>query len=301
MMERKNRGVKKRTSVSGSLIIALLVLFSGLPLVYVVSTSLSTSRGLSAGRILPEAITLDQYRSLIINTDFLLWMKNSMIISGTTALLAVFVTSLSAYALSRFPFPGRRNITSGLLIVQLFPNILALVAVYKILQILRLLDTHAGLVLVYLAGAVPFSAWLIKGYFDSIPATCEEAAAVDGAGPFRTFFYITLPMSMPIIVVVFAFNFIAAYSDFLLAAVVLTEPKRYTLALGLRSFLEGDFSTNWPQFCAGALLGALPILLLFLAGSAVFQYSGGLGQKEHRATSGVKETIGSGRQGRLPL
>jgi arabinogalactan oligomer/maltooligosaccharide transport system permease protein len=191
-------------------------------------------------------------------------MKNSVIVSGATALCAVVITSLSAYALSRFPFPGRRGIASTLLIVQLFPGILSLVAIYKILQILRLLDTHAALVLVYLAGAVPFSAWLIKGYFDSVPATREEAAAVDGAGPLRIFFRITLPMSAPIIVVAFAFNFIAAYSDFLLAAVVLTEPKRYTLALGLRSFLEGDFSTNWPQFTAGALLGACPVILLFL-------------------------------------
>lgn len=264
-MTKRGHAARKRTpSVYGTLIIILLVLFSGLPLLFVVSISLSVGQGLSTGSVLPEAITLDQYRGLIAGTDFLLWMKNSVIVSGATALTAVLLTSLSAYALSRFPFPGRRGITSGLLIVQLFPGILTLVAVYKILQILKLLDTHAALVLVYLAGAVPFSAWLIKGYFDSIPATREEAAAVDGAGPLRIFFAITLPMAAPILAVAFAFNFIAAYSDFLLAAVVLTEPKRYTLALGLRSFLEGDFSTNWPQFCAGALLGALPVMTLFL-------------------------------------
>lgn len=264
MTKRGHTERKRAPSVYGTLIIICLVLFSGLPLLFVVSISLSVGQGISTGSILPEAITLDQYRGLIAGTDFLLWMKNSVIVSGATALTAVLLTSLSAYALSRFPFPGRRGITSGLLIVQLFPGILTLVAVYKILQILKLLDTHAALVLVYLAGAVPFSAWLIKGYFDSIPATREEAAAVDGAGPLRIFFAITLPMAAPILAVAFAFNFIAAYSDFLLAAVVLTEPKRYTLALGLRSFLEGDFSTNWPQFCAGALLGALPVMTLFL-------------------------------------
>jgi len=264
-MARKNGTTRIHASAAlGPIFILLLVLFAGLPLLLVVSISLSPGQELYAGKILPDAITLEHYRALITETDFLLWMKNSVIVSGMTALAAVFVTSISAYALSRFPFPGGRAVSSGLLIVQLFPGILSLVAVYKILQILKLLDTHAALVLVYLAGAVPFSAWLIKGYFDSISATREEAAAVDGAGPFRIFFCITLPMGAPIIAVAFAFNFIAAYSDFLLAAVVLTEPKRYTLALGLRSFLEGDFSTNWPQFCAGALLGALPVMLLFI-------------------------------------
>ena len=265
MVKRGHTGRNRASSVSGTLIIILLVVFSGLPLVFVVSLSFSGGQELSTARILPETLTLDHYRELLNGTDFLLWMRNSVIVSGATALMAVLLTSLSAYALSRFPFPGRQGVTSGLLVVQLFPGILTLVAVYKILQVLQLLDTHAALVLVYLAGAVPFSAWLIKGYFDSIPATREEAAAVDGAGPVRIFFLITLPMSAPIIAVAFAFNFIAAYSDFLLAAVILTEPKRYTLALGLRSFLEGDFSTNWPQFCAGALLGACPVMVLFLS------------------------------------
>jgi len=285
MVKRGNMGRKKASSVYGSLIIILLVLFSGLPLLFVVSISVSSGQELSTGSILPKAMTLDHYRELITETDFLLWMKNSVIVSGMTALMAVLLTSLSAYALSRFPFPGRKSITSGLLIVQLFPGILTLVALYKILQILKLLDTHGALVLVYLAGAVPFSAWLVKGYFDSIPATREEAAAVDGAGPLRIFVSITLPMGAPIIVVAFAFNFIAAYSDFLLAAVVLTEPKRYTLALGLRSFLEGDFSTNWPQFCAGALLGACPVMMLFLIMALVGRRAGSTG---YLKGSGVK-------------
>lgn len=244
--------------------IILLSIVSLVPILFVLSVSFSKGGELYAGNIIPSEFTLENYRILFSETDFLTWVKNSVYISGTTALVAVFITSLSAYVLSRYRFRGRETMTSTLLVIQLFPAVMSLVAIYKILQILKILDTHIALILVYLGGAIPFTTWLIKGFFDTVPKSTEEAAILDGAGPLIVYTSIVLPLSVPILVVAFAFNFIAAYSDFLLAAVVLTDSNLYTLALGLRSFLEGDFSTNWPVFSAAALLGGVPVILMFV-------------------------------------
>ncbi|MBN1572316.1 MAG: ABC transporter permease subunit [Deltaproteobacteria bacterium] len=251
-------------SLAGSSFIVLIALFSSIPILFILSVSFSAGGELYSGRLLPEGFTLDNYVRLMAETDFLIWIKNSVYVSGMTALLAVVLTSLSAQVLSRYAFRGREVMTSTLLIVQLFPGIMSIVALYKILQFFKILDTLTALVLVYLAGAIPFTTWMIKGFFDTVPRSMEEAATLDGAGPLRIYLSIVLPTTAPILLVAFAFNFIASYCDFLLAAVVLTDSKLYTLALGLRSFLEGDFSTNWPEFCSAALLGGIPIILMFL-------------------------------------
>ncbi len=255
----------KNTSASfaRSALVVTLALFSSIPILFILTVSFSKSGELYSGRLFIEGFTLNNYANILFETDFLLWIKNSIYVSGTTALLAIILTSLSAHVLSRYAFKGRDFMTSSLLIIQLFPGIMSLVAIYKILQFFKILDTLTALVLVYLAGAIPFTTWMIKGFFDTVPKSMEEAAALDGAGPFRIYFSIVLPTMAPVLMIAFAFNFIAAYCDFLLAAVILMDAKLYTLALGLRSFLEGDFSTNWPEFCAAALMGAVPIILMF--------------------------------------
>lgn len=263
MGNRKNRGFIGTTLMT--IFVLTLCLISCLPILLIISVSLSSGGELYAGNILPKEITAGNYQTLLFETDFLLWVKNSIFVAGTTAILAVLITSLTAYTLSRYAFKGRDMMTSTLLVIQLFPGVMSLVAIYKILQFLGLLDSHTALILVYLGGAVPFTTWMIKGFFDTIPTSIEEAAAMDGAGPLSIYLFIILPMSAPILMVAFAFNFIAAYSDFLLSAVVLTDSRLYTLALGLRAFLEGDFSTNWPVFGAASLLGSLPIVIMFIA------------------------------------
>ena len=261
-----------------STFVITLALFSSIPILFIITVSFSKSGELYSGRLIPAGFTISNYTQLLLETDFLLWIKNSIYVSGMTAFLAVILTSLSAYVLSRYAFKGRDTMTSSLLIVQLFPGIMSLVAIYKILQFFKILDTLTALVLVYLAGAIPFTTWMIKGFFDTVPKSMEEAAALDGAGPFRIYISIVLPTMAPVLVVAFAFNFIAAYCDFLLAAVILLDSKLYTLALGLRLFLEGDFSTNWPEFCAAALLGAIPIILIFFV-------IGGFGLKNANQTN----------------
>ena len=155
--------------------IVVLSIISLVPILFVLSVSFSKGGELYAGNILPSEFTLENYRILFSETDFLTWIKNSIYISGTTALVAVFITSLSAYVLSRYRFRGRETMTSTLLVIQLFPAVMSLVAIYKILQILKILDTHIALILVYLGGAIPFTTWLIKGFFDTVPKSTEEA------------------------------------------------------------------------------------------------------------------------------
>ena len=258
------------------LLIVVLCLISSLPILFIVSVSFSAAGELYAGNLLPSGLTLENYRALFSETDFLLWVKNSLAVGVSTGLLAVLIASLCSYAMARRRFFGSELLASGLLIIQLFGGVMSLVAIYKILQFLKILDTHAALVLVYLGGAVPFVTWMLKGYYDTTSPSLEEAAILDGAGPFAVYFFIVLPTSVPMLLVAFSLAFIAAYSDFLLAAVVLTDERLYTLALGLRTFLEGDFSTNWSVFSAAALLGSLPIIGVFLVVMVVGKTVGNL-------------------------
>jgi arabinogalactan oligomer/maltooligosaccharide transport system permease protein len=256
---------------SALLFVGALCLASVLPILFVVSVSFSKGGELYAGRLLPEGLTLDNYRALFTTTDFLLWVKNSLVVASSTAFSAVVIASLSSFALARRRFFASDLIGTGILVVQFFPGVMSLVAIYKILQFLKILDTHAALVLVYLGGAVPFATWMLKGYYETTPRSLEEAATLDGAGPLGVYLFVVLPTSAPVLLVAFSLAFIAAYSDFLLAAVVLTDERLYTLALGLRTFLEGDFSTNWSIFSAAALVGSLPIIVMFLIVAAAIR------------------------------
>jgi arabinogalactan oligomer / maltooligosaccharide transport system permease protein len=266
MQRDRDRNIRHRGAAISC--IGFLCLVSIIPILFIGSVSFSSGGELYAGNLLPRGFVLDNYRTLFFNTDFLLWVKNSCVVAASTAILATALVPLCAYILSRYRFAGKEFFTSGLLIVQLFPGVMSLAAVYKILQAAHILDTHFALVLVYLGGAMPFAAWMLKGYYDTVSRSIEEAALLDGAGPLRTYLFIVLPLSIPMLVVIFSFTFIAAYSDFILSAVVLTDERLYTLALGLRTFLEGDFSTNWPVFSAAALLGSLPIIGMFAIATA---------------------------------
>jgi len=258
------QAIMHRLGGSGAgLFVSALALISAAPILFIVSVSFSSGGELYAGNILPHGFTLDNYRTLFFATDFFVWVGNSIIVATSTALIAVTITSLAAWTLSRYSFAGSGAVSSGLLLVQLFPGVMSLAAIFKILQLLGVLDTHGALILVYLGGAVPFATWILKGFFDTVPPSLEQAAYLDGARPLTVYLSIVLPMSLPMLSVVFAFTFIAAYSDFLLAAVVLTDERLYTLAIGLRTFLEGDFSTNWAVFSAAALLGSVPIIGMF--------------------------------------
>jgi ABC-type maltose transport system permease subunit len=199
----------------------------------------------------------------------LTWLYNSIKISFITSMLMLLLSTTSAYALSRFRFRGRQSSLMTLMIVQMFPNIMAMVAFYLILdflgQYLPMLgtDTHGGLILVYLGGT-PFNIWLIKGYFDTIPKSIEESAIMDGCTRFQAFYKIMLPLSTPILAVVGLLTFINTFSDFILPSILLKTQEKLTFAVGIQIFVSEAFSSRWGQFAAACIIGAFPISTIFL-------------------------------------
>lgn len=172
--------------------------------------------------------------------------------------------AITAYAFSRYRFKGRKYGLYAFLLLQMFPVLMAMVAIYILLNTIGLIDTLWGLIIVYVGGSIPMNAFLVKGYFDTIPKSLDESAKMDGAGHFRIFFQILLPLAKPILAVVALFNFMAPFMDFILPRIILRSPQNFTLALGLYNFVNSQFSNNFTRFAAGAILIALPIAAVYL-------------------------------------
>jgi ABC-type maltose transport system permease subunit len=198
------------------------------------------------------------------------WIFNSVKVSSISTILSLAITTMAAYAFSRMRFAGRVTMLKAILLIQVFPNLLALVAIYVLIfqtgQIIpRLgLNTHAGLIMVYLGGSMGINIWLMKGFLDTIPRAIDESGMVDGASHWQIFFHLLLPLLRPILVVIGILSFIGTYGDFVLARVLLNDVNKYTLMVGLQIFTAGQFDQKWGVFAAGALLGALPIMAIYL-------------------------------------
>lgn len=197
------------------------------------------------------------------------WFSNSLIVASVSATLILVLSSLAAYALSRFSFRGRVLTLNSLLIVQLFPSAMAIIALFKLLESLGEwvpalgTDSLGGLILIYL-GATPFNIWLLKGYFDTLPKSIEEAAVLDGCSPLRAFTHIVIPLSAPILAVVWLLAFIATFNDFIIPSVLLKTQNNFTFAVGIQIFVADAFANRWGQFAAACLFGATPVVMAFL-------------------------------------
>ena len=272
----------------GRLVLAHVVLIGFIALVMVpmvMVVSISFRKGnFATGGILPtpETFSLEHWRMVlglpvlqadgsweVPSVSVLRWFWNSVKISATSAFLVLLLSSTCAYAFARMRFFGRDKLLSGLLILQMFPMVLALIAIYSLLEAVGRwvpalgLDTHPGLILAYLGG-IATHIWMIKGYFDSLPASLEESAMIDGASPWQTFWLIMLPTSLPIFAIVFILAFIGLIGEYPLASVVLQRTDQWTLAVGANSFLY-EQNYLWGDFAATAVLSGLPITILFLA------------------------------------
>lgn len=247
------------------------IAFAFFPVLWIFSASINPTNSMSAQRLIPKTITWDHYVELFTNPQhpFGIWLLNSTKITLITCTLTVILAALAAYAFSRFRFKGRRSSLLGLLLVQMFPQMLAMVAIYMLLFYFGKvipwmgLNTHTGLIMVYLGGAMGFNTWLMKGYFDTIPRSLEESAKVDGASQFQAFVRIILPLSKPILATIFVLTFINIYSEYILAQVLLSDTRHYTLAVGLNLFISNQWGNRWGIFAAGALIGAIPFLIVF--------------------------------------
>ena len=247
--------------------------FAVFPLLFVLSSSFNPSGTLTGSNRLFRVISLENYRLLLANDSqpYALWYLNTMVIATCSALGTVFMGALAAYAFSRMRFTGRRLGLLSLLLVQMFPQILGMVAIFLLLNwlgdVMPILGLGSGvaLVMVYLGGALGVNTYLMYGFFNTIPVSLDEAARVDGAGHARIFFTIILRLVAPILAVVGLLSFISSVNEFVIASVVLGgNPRTQTLAVGLYQFVSQLFNTNFPVFTAGAVLPAIPVMALFL-------------------------------------
>lgn len=250
----------------------ILILFAVLPALWIVSASLNPAKSLIGGTFFPENPGLINYEELLTNTFFpyLTWLFNSVKIATISTLLTVFLTCLSGYTLSRFRFRGRSSLMMAILILNVFPSVLAMVAIFSMLQQLGLfiswlgLDTHTALILIYVTGSSGINVLLVKAYIDSIPLELDESALVDGATPWQTFRYIILPIMMPIVITIGVLTFIASYGDFVIARVLLKTSENLTVMVGLQLFQTDRFDQDFGMITAGAVLAAIPIILIYI-------------------------------------
>jgi arabinogalactan oligomer / maltooligosaccharide transport system permease protein len=247
----------------------LAVAFSVFPILFVISAALNPLGTLSSTSLIPTGATLKNATNLFDRTEFGHWYLNSIIISGVSAFAAVFISLLAAYAFSRMRFVGRRVGLLALLLIQMFPQFLAIVTIF--LMFSRIgdfwpavgLNTSWGLILLYLGGALGVNTWLMKGFLDTVPKELNESATMDGASHAQAFFRIILPLVTPIIAITGLLAFIGIINEFIMASVFLTQPTSKTLAVGLYGLISGERNNNFGLFCVGSLLTAIPTLVVF--------------------------------------
>jgi len=249
-----------------------MVVFSAFPLLYVISASLNPHGTLTGSNALFSRVGLDAY-ARILNTPeapYAAWFGNTLLIAGFTAVGSVFLGALAAYSFSRMRFTGRRTGLLTIVLVQMFPQLLGVVAIFLLMSTIGDifpaigLNSQIGLIMVYLGGALGVNTFLMYGFFNTIPSSIDEAAKIDGASHARIFFTIILRLVAPILAVVALLSFISTTNDFVLASVLLVDPDKQTLAVGLYRLVSNPNYADWSAFSAGAVLAALPVMALFL-------------------------------------
>lgn len=257
----------KRIIIHIVLIIACIV--SIFPVLRVLTVSLRPGDRLMSTdlAIIPPDATLESYRIILFDKPFLSWVWNSVAITVATALIGVILAATAAYAFSRWKFPGRSVGLVFLLATQMIPASMLMIPIYILAIKLGMVGTYKGLVIAYCVTSIPFSVWILKGYFDTVPIDLEEAARIDGCSQLQAFLRVLLPLSTPALAITFLFNFMQAWNEYLLARVMLgSSESLLTWPLGLQR-LQGQYQTQWGQFSAGSILVMLPVVILFLYSS----------------------------------
>ncbi len=238
----------------------ILVLF---PVIWIVMSSFSAGDSFFLSSLFPEKFSTEHYKSLFVETDFMLWTWNSVKMCLIVATIQLTMTSLAAYAFARLRFTGRKYGLMSLLVLQVFPSSMAVAGYYIFVYEFGLVDSNIALIFV-LAGGSAYNIWLLKSYIDGLPRELDEAAMVDGATHFQVFRKIILPLAAPQLAVIFLFSFIATYSEYVITSIFLQTPGKMTLALGLQTFISDQFAAHWTMFSAAAVLSSIPIMIVFM-------------------------------------
>jgi arabinogalactan oligomer/maltooligosaccharide transport system permease protein len=246
-------------------VLLLFVAISVYPALNVLSISLRPGNRLRSMdlSIIPNDWTLDSYAKLFTEQPFLLWMFNSMVVASMVTVTGVALASIGGYAFSRFRFVGRKSTMVAILTTQMFPATMLLLPLYILIARLNLVNTYVGLMVFYTSTALPFCVWQMKGFYDTIPVALEEAARIDGCGRGAAFWRVILPLAVPGLVITALFSFMAAWSEYIVAAQVMQDESMFTLPLGLKSF-QASLSTQWGLYAAASILVSLPVVIVFL-------------------------------------
>lgn len=254
---------ERRTLWGSRLVIWVTIILVMFPVVWIVMSSFSAGDSFFLSSLFPEKFSAEHYVTLFRETDFTIWVFNSLKFCFIVALIQLVLTSLAAYAFARLRFVGRKYGLMSLLVLQVFPNSMAVAGYYILIYKFGLVDSAVALIFV-LAGGSAYNIWLLKSYIDGLPVELDEAAMVDGANQFQVFYKIVLPLAMPQLAVIFLFSFIATYSEYVITSIFLQTPGKMTLALGLQSFISDQFAAHWTLFSAAAVLSSLPVMIVFM-------------------------------------
>lgn len=262
---------KKARRIAGlsflNLVFIVICFLTLVPIFYAVTLSFSgIGAALSSNfSFFPQNPTLENYRAILVDEPFLRWFMNSLILAGGTMVLAVSCGVFAAYGFSRYRFRGRNAALKLLLLLNAFPQILSLFALFRLFKTMGMLNQWGGLVIIYAGGMCVFSVWNLKGYFDSIPVEIEEASKIDGANDFQMIWRVILPLARPAIIVTCVMVLISVWNEYLFATTFLINQDTYSLAGGLYQMQTNDYSRNWPLFSAASVLVSLPVLLIFFS------------------------------------
>jgi arabinogalactan oligomer/maltooligosaccharide transport system permease protein len=280
---RRKQRPKWRENWWRHLVALIAIVFALFPVVYVVSGAFNADGTLAAAKLIPRKVTFSNFTELFTNkqenaratgtnsSHYAHWYLNSLIVATVTSLLTVMLGALAAYAFSRFRFKGRRMGLLSLLLIQMFPALLAVVAIYLIVLHVgdvfpRIgLNTLAGLIIVYLGGVMGVNTWLMKGFLDSIPNELDESARVDGATPAQTFWGVILPLAAPVLAVIGLLSFIGTINEFIIASVLLQTADKWTLPVGMYGYVNDQYAQHWGPFAAGVILAAIPVVVVFMS------------------------------------
>ena len=262
-------GVRKLSKIEKGLAYGVLIffsLFSIYPILVVFSVSLRPGDRLLSKSlaIVPENFTFQSYVDLFLHQPFLRWMFNSLVVSIAVTVFAVALAATAGYAFSRYQFKLRNASMVGLITTQMFPVTMLLLPLFIMLIKIGAYDSYWGLIIAYSATALPFTIWQMKGYYDTIPVSLEEAATIDGAGQFTIFYRIILPLALPALAITSLFSFMTAWSEYLVAAVLIQDQDLFTLPMGLKLF-SSNMEVAWGLYSAGAIVVSIPVVVLFLS------------------------------------
>jgi arabinogalactan oligomer/maltooligosaccharide transport system permease protein len=285
LADTRTKGPKQRAKFKDTwwrhLVGIIGIVVSLFPVVYVISSAFNRDNTLQGASLIPVHVTTNNFRDLLQNhvadqsggysdAPYLNWVLNSMIVAGATALLTTMLGALAAYAFSRFRFKGRRLGMMTLLLIQMFPQFAAVAAIYLLIYNLGNIYSVLGLnsviavIVVYLGGSMGVQAWLMKGFFDTIPTELDESARVDGATAGQIFWGVILPLAAPVLVVVGLISFVFTLNEFVIASALLQTNNHFTLPVGLYGFINQNYGQHWGPFAAGSLMAMIPVTALFL-------------------------------------